>query len=292
MINDKNLANSAIRVFCVLQKLLARDCSKSELLENFSEDSLLVYLSTLKKLGAQIAYPSLKNKNYSLETGLPWFSFSSSDIKFFSGIKKYFSFNSDYLSIVEFNEFLLQIIKVLPKDDLCEIMAVINQKPFGEELHKKLKYFDKCIKNKTMLLINYSSPLSRKNYFRILPQEIKISNSKVYLWGYDETINERRCLRIERIIKTRELISSKIDNEKQCSVECMFDRREEFLLTDDNIEILEEEKNKIKVKIFARNKFSLIQKILSYGNSCTILEPDTLKSEIKNKLKLILENYE
>ena len=49
MIENKNLSNSAIRVFRILKKLMLSDCSKTELLDDFSDDSLLFYINTLKK---------------------------------------------------------------------------------------------------------------------------------------------------------------------------------------------------------------------------------------------------
>jgi len=57
-------------------------------------------------------------------------------------------------------------------------------------------------------------------------------------------------------------------------------------------EIIEDTENELVIKLQLHITFDFIQKLLSYGDRVKILQPESLKNEIKNELKSALELYE
>ena len=63
-------------------------------------------------------------------------------------------------------------------------------------------------------------------------------------------------------------------------------------LPDENQKILEISRREIFIEESIKNKFLFIQKILSYGQDCVVLEPMELREEIIDAIKGILSFYE
>ena len=200
MINRTNIVNSGARVFRILQKLFVEDCTKKELLNGFSEDSLAIYLNTLKKLGIKITFPNRGCPYYSLREGMNFINFNDEDIKLLSEIKGLLALKASYQDIVNFNILLLKLAKYTNQYYAEKMLAVINQKPFGIELHDTIFDLQNCIREKHPLLITYNSPNSSINYFKVLPKFLKLENGKIYLWCDDNSLKESRYLRLDRII--------------------------------------------------------------------------------------------
>lgn len=288
-----NLNISAIRAFEILQKLLEKDCKKSELLNNFSDDSLLLYINTLKERGINILTPNSRHGYYSIKTAMNWLKLSTNDLKLLKEIKKYLSKISDYQSIMLLNEFL-DNIKIYTNISTSKKLAeIINSKPFGVNLHPQLRELEKFIQNSALILISYNSPNSGKNYFKLLPKELKIKNQNIYLWSYDDSIDGERGLLIERIEEIHKIIPKENNKDNMLQVTCCFAKNlETNLALDLNIKIIDNGADKIIATIQSHNKFELIQKILSYGIDCEILAPQEIREQIINKIKLMKRNYE
>jgi len=59
----------------------------------------------------------------------------------------------------------------------------------------------------------------------------------------------------------------------------------------DNEKIIEKTEDGLIVEATVRNKFKFLQKILSLGPDCTIIEPDSLKDELIAKLTSMSKLY-
>ena len=288
---DKNLANSAVKVFSVYKKLLSSNVRKTDLLSDFSEDSLLVYLNTLKHLGILISYPKRSCLFYSMKNNFDFLNLTSQDIRLFSDIKKLLSENSTYLDIINFNNFLVGLTKYVSIDCAGELNKIISQLPFGVSLHEKLFLLQKFIEDKQAILVEYNSPNSTLNYFKILPKSLNLRKGKMYLWGADNLLGELRCIRVDRINSISEIEETIINVEKKFAV-CKFSlEAKKNLLSTENIEILSEDIGGIVCKYSFYNDFMAIQELLNYGLSCEVLEPEYLRDEIKEKIFKIGELY-
>lgn len=292
MIKNPNLSDCAIKVFHIWEKLTFEGKSKSELLENFSIDSLDIYLNTLRKLGIKLSLPNSKQHKISIIDNINLLNLNETDINFLEKIKEALSHQASYLPIKNFNKFLLQLSQLTNNYYKEKLFEIANKKPFSIETTPKIELLEKCIKNNTPVLISYQSPNSSTNYYQLIAQEIKLENAKLYLYGYDENINEERYLRIERINSIHEIIKKTNRAQDKIFAICEFEKENiNYIKNEKEIEILED-KNKIVAKIYGQNKFKLIQRLLHLGTACKIIEPKDLDKKIKEKIKLILENYE
>ncbi len=291
MKNENNIANCAARVFLILQKILKSNPSKSELLQGFSEDTLAIYLNTLESFGLEILYEKRRNSTYQLKESINFANFTDNHIKMFALVKEVLAQSADWNDVVVYNNLLLRFANFTDKKYSKLLENIVQDKPFGANMHEKIFQLQKYIDKKISLLVDYNSPSSSKNYFKILPKYLKLQNKRLYLWGFDSSINEVRYLRIERISdfkKIEETYAEQVDFKYAiCEIS-----QEEFVGENDTTEILRETSNKYVVKYHFENSFEFMQKIFSYGNDCKILEPNELREDFRQKLDLIRGIYE
>ena len=292
MIKNPNLSDCAIKVFQIWKKLTFEGKAKSDLLEDFSDDSLNFYLNTLRELEIKLSLQDSKPHKISIVDNINLLNLNENDIEFLEKLKEALSNQTSYLPIKNFNEFLFQLSQFTNKYYKEKLFEIANKKPLNIEIHKKIELLEKCIKNNIPILISYQSPNSSTNYFKLIAQEIKLENSKLYLLGYDENIVAERYLRIERIKSIREIIKKQNNSRHKVFAICEFEKENlNYIKNEKEIEFLND-KNKIIVKIFGENNFKLLQRLLYLGTACKIIEPKGLDKKIKEKIKLILENYE
>ena len=113
---------------------------------------------------------------------------------------------------------------------------------------------------------------------------LKLQKSKAYLWAVDSSLDELRCIRVDRINSIAKIDEVILDKEEKYAI-CRFSPRiKDFLISDENMEILSETNDSIVARYYFYNDFSAIQKILSYGLFCEILEPSYLRTQIQEKI--------
>ena len=287
-----NLLNSGERVFRIFSELLKSDCHKTKLLDNFSEDSLFVYINTLRKLGLDITVPTRKNTCYSIKECLNLINFNEEDIKIFSKMKEILSQKSSYNDVLAFNNILLKFSKYTNKYFTEKLCKVIEQKPFGLEMHEKILGLQNCIDSKKTILISYNSPNSKKNYFKIMPKYLKLENQKMYLWCYDNAFYEARYFRLDRLLDFKILDEPYENINQEKYAVCKFiNTGKDLFEQNSNCEIILKNNDFLLVKFYFENNFEFMQKIFSYSHDCEVLEPADLRETFRQKIDLIRKIY-
>lgn len=292
MSKNKNLANSAKTVFIILQKLIFSQPTKEDLLDGFSVDSLEIYLNTLRKLGLIIKSPTKNNKTYQLIGNFDFLNFDDEEFEMLIKIKKILAKKSSYSEVMTFNSLLCKLMKFVDKKSAQKLYDIVGLKPFGVEFHEKILALESLINDKKTILLTYNSPNSNKNYFKVLPQKIKLQNNKLYFCCYDFSLKEVRNLLVERILEFK-FIDEEVEHIAFGDyVLCEFSDVNEILLqNDEKAKIIEKKQGKILVEFYLDNQFELFQKLLSFGKNCRIIEPYDFKMQFKQKLKFIKESY-
>ena len=288
---DRNLSNSAENVFRILNKLLLSDCNRNFFEKDFSKDSFLIYISTLKKAGFDIG--KIKGAfNYNLKNNINILGFDDEDIEFLTEIKKILMQSNNYMNVIYYNNFLLKLLKYADAKFKKEITNIIENISLKLSEHKFIFQLEKYINNKIPIKINYTSNLKEKT-FKILPLYLQLDNSKMYLWGIDNTIKGLRCLKINRINTITEINEHFEAKEENNFGVCEFTNKEYLkVFNENNIKLLEKNKDKDTVKIYFPNQFEFFQKILSLGTTSKITEPINLKNEFIKTINNIREKYE
>jgi len=292
MIKDKNLSNSAIKVLDIYKRLLCNNFTKNELLNGFSEDTLFIYLSSLNKIGVKVS----KNKEtskYFIEKNINVINFSKNDFSILAKIKKYISSSNSINDIIVFNNLLEELKVFSDEENSCKLQNIIDAAPFGIKIHSNILDLEYFIKTQSTISVLYNAPKSGEKNFILLPLYLKILNSKVYVWCKDSTMQELRCLKVDRIVsmsKVKQQLS--IDYPENYAI-CQFSSNLDInKFNDFNIEIVKQECNSIIAKVYYFNHFEFMQKILSCGTECEVLEPNNMKEKIFKTIESVKSLYE
>ena len=260
--------------------------------ESHSNDILRIDLNTLRSIGCEISRADKKN-DFKYRLLKHPFDLKITDDEI-SLLKRIYNKIKDNLSIEE----------LIKHDDLLKKIA---ENVCNEELKQKiysispLKHFDtnKIIelredcKNKRVLKLVYKTPVTNKvSEKEISADKIIFRNNKVYLLGFDLNLKENVMLHINRI---RKIISRSDDNNNGIKkfVTIKFKLKDFGTLgLNDNENILNGDlENGFTIEGKYHNEFLAIQRILSFGENCTVIEPDNFKEKIINSLKKMREIY-
>ena len=165
--------------------------------------------------------------------------------------------------------------------------------------HSKLDMFDtgllrtltECCINHSIVTVMYKSPHSGFKEMNIAAYEIGMKNYKLYLNGFGYEYGEVAPFlleRIQNIIKIRPNDGSDIKNSLPDMIYELYDFDEPI---DENEEILQTTPEYRLIKRKVQNKLMTFQRILQFGSSCRIVEPELYKNEMIKTLNSMKEVY-
>ena len=290
--NTSNLANTALRTIGVLKKLSDGDCFLEELADGFSDDTLRIYLNSLKKCGIKILPPSRSKRKYSLRGNLDFLNLKPSEYRILAKIKTHYAQKNDYEAVMNINRLLVRLAGYTKEENSKKLLKIAQAPPFSPKYNNLIKEISGYIKDRQPVVVTYVSPTSADNYFEILPEKIITQKSKTYLLGIDNSINSTRYLLLSRIKLIKKLEKSYENFDIQNFVLCEFFVDEKSLAEFENYEIIEHLKDKIVAKIYYENELVFLQKVLAFGHECKIIAPDDLKNLFIQKIRQTEMLYE
>jgi hypothetical protein len=281
------------------------DVSRSgliELLKNdkiinktLSDDTITLYINTLRKNGFNISRPHKHNGyKYTTKEGIPFLPFKNADIERLAEIKKLASENGDWIFILNFNYLMHSLFKFIHIDYKEYFKEkLLNSKPFTYEENAKIFQLYKLVQNSDTIEILYKSPNSGERLFNVKTLNISLESNKLYLWCENLLDFNIHYFRIDRIQKF-EQINAKSPSAKIYSKVIYKLKGQEAILYSpfyDNEKIIFKDEAKVIVETELQNEFWLIQKILSYGKDCTVLLPLSFKDKVTQKIERIKGLY-
>jgi len=302
-----NINLTAFRIITIFNMLLENYCDDKDINErllhdnietrSLSRDTICIYINTLRATGCHITRPSKKN-NY--KYGLIYHPFKILDDKEIDSIikaKKYISSIADWKLMINLDKTFCSIMENLTPE--CK-------KKFDQVRKDCLKHIDinsripliitlekSCIR-KNNLLISYFSPESGEKFIKMSVDKLCYENSAIYLWGYNIESEELQCLRVDRI-KNIELIEGNPCNFTPKILYVTYKLTgisASIFIPNENETILDQNEDSIIVKSKIKSKFKFIQKVLSFGNNCIVLSPESIRKEIIAKLQSMRLSYE
>lgn len=303
-----NVSLTAYRVLAILMMLKEAPHTEVEINEKFkndqelprglSKDSIWLYINTLKAIGCDITRPSKKNDyKYTLLDHPFKLNLTDAEFKSLLAARKYVSNLSDWEISCNFEKFLSTLSEFLPEEDKQILIKTCKSKQreidytLKKDLIKEIEYY--C-SNNTPVLLEYDSPSGHKAFIKLLSDTIKYENDALYLWGYNYELEDYQYLRIDRIESVKALKNENIPEIKP-PLEVKFKLYGIHSVSynpEDDEEIIHRDENSIIVKAKIKNKFKLVQKMLSFGRDCEVIEPKELQQELLRNLKLMLKVYE
>lgn len=290
------------RALTLLGLLAEKPYSLDEIKEKFvdynimsdsnSNDIIRIDINTLKKMGCEISRAGMTT-NYKFKLMKNPFNLNMS-IEEVAIIKRAYNKIKNSLNTEEliqyyelFNKIAEQLLDNDAKKDLLNI-SVIND----SNVEKIKKFTEDCKYGKTLTIL-YKAPLEKeKTKKNIIALRFIYQNEKFYLYGYDIDLKKSITLNYSRI---KEVLSETINDQNMISESVSVT----FKLINFGIQGLNENENIIKgdfkngyiIEGKYHNKFIALQRILSFGSDCEVIEPSDFKEKIIESLKKIREVY-
>ena len=260
--------------------------------ESSSYDILRIDLNTLKLMGCKISRADKRTNNKYVLLSHPFeLNIDKDDIsilkKTFNKIKE--SANLELLLLYDglFKKLSEQTSNLELKEQLCGISPL---KKYDIDIINELK---KYCKDKKTLTLQYKTPVKNVPEEKdVVAHELVFKNDKLYLYGYDNRKKESVTLNLKRILK----IFSSQKSDDSINMPTVKIR---FKLTNFGVAGLEKNESIISgdfdngfvIEGIYHNEFVATQRILSFGTSCTVYEPQDFKEHIVELLKKMRKTY-
>ena len=310
-LDSKNLDNisiTAFRILSILNILLKEPLSDDDInkklqeniegARNLSNDTICIYINTLRSLGCEILRPS-KNTGYKyvLKTHPFKLNLSIDEINTIIEIRKYISTLGNWKLAVEIDDLFNQIFDTINSESkkifLSVKKAVLCREVNIENILPELNLIEKYCAQNTDIMLIYNSPNSGEKEICLNAEKLTLENSSFYLWGYNYELDETLYLRLDRIKSIKVInIKGKSKSSKGFDVKYKLTGGSIFsFVPSESEKILEKNDTELIIQAKVKNKFKFIQNALSYGADCTVISPENIRKEMISKLKMMAEIY-
>ena len=198
--------------------------------------------------------------------------------------------NTDIKLILDLDELFKKLAFYLCDEKIKEaILGISILKYYDLDLIKDLLL--DCAKKNVLTLIYEKTTSTSQNKKQILAQRIVFNNNKIYLYGYDIDSKKSIVLNIRRIksILSRKFIKQNIEIDQ---VKVLFRLKNTRLgKLELNEEIVEKFEEDSLIEGYYHNDFLAMQRVLSFGSDCIVVEPLEIKNNIIAKIKEMRETY-
>lgn len=259
--------------------------------ENNSDDILRIDLNTIKKMGCELSRPCLSNGyKYSLKKHPFSLTLNKDDVKLLKRAYMKVKDSSNIETLLAYDDLFRKIADHVYDEEIKEQLLGISILKYYNVNELKELYLD-CQTKKTLELIYKSLEMKKDVPKKIRAEKIFFQNDKLYLCGYDCNIEKTTVLLYKRI---KTIISRKFEEKliKTTDVVISFilkDLENETLNENEYLVSSDERGNLIKGVYF--NEFFAIQRILSFGPKCIVIEPIEIRNKVIEKLKEMKEVY-
>lgn len=260
--------------------------------ETVSVDTLRIYLNSLKEFGCNIV-KTKENDVIKFYIDKHPFSlkFNENQVKSLIKVYKAISKSIEVDDLMSLQQFFNKVSDYIDNEDLK--VKLRNISPLNNIDKKMLNDLMRYSANNNEIVVYYNSSASGRKNITILADRLYINNNKLYLSGYNSEHNSYSSFLVSKIIK---IVGVNIENKTlEAPVVTV---GYQYIGTSGEIfepvageKVLKTEGNKNLVEISSRNKFDIMQRILSLSPKCTVLYPEDFKKDIVQTLKKMKEAY-
>ena len=259
---------------------------------NNSNDTIRVDLNTLKHMGCEISRSSQKTDfKYVLGENPFLLKISKDDLKAikkaYGEIKK----KADIKLLIEYHNLFEKISKYVSGEENREALLGISELKRYKNLNTLKELLLDCEQERTLELVYSNVETGKTETKTLIAKKLVFNNDKIYLYAYDMKIGAKTILNFKRI---KQIISRKLHGD---NIEVK-GTKVKFKLDDINIDILSDEETIIEasdkgyvVEGMYYNDFLAMQRIFSFGEICTVLEPEDFKEKVISRLKKMRDVY-
>lgn len=258
--------------------------------ESNSDDILRIDLNTLRAMGCEISRSCKKTGFKHVLLKHPFsLKIEKDEMDVISRALKKIKGNLDVNKMLEYDLLLKKISERVSDSETKEALLGFRfLKSYNLEFLSELKSI--CKNRETVNLI-YKSPVSKeKSEKEIAAEELVFKNNKIYLYGFDKDLKEAVTLNIKRIIS---ILSRKEDGSFETKKVTIKFLLKEFgvMGLDKNEKILECTNDGYIIEGQYFNNFLALQRIMSFGPLCKVIEPEDFKQQLVETIKRVKEIY-
>lgn len=260
--------------------------------KNYSKDTIRIALSTLKAIGCEISRPC-KSSDFKYKLLSHPFSLKISELEIQSLKTLYNNIvkGDNLKKALDFKSFLDTLAKHTCNDD---IYAILNSFTAFKKVEKSV--YETLIaqdgKHNT-LEITYSNPSNNKPSKKtFIYGSMFLKTNKLYVEGIDVSSNKNVVLNASRIVSIDSVTESRVPYKTETFKIKYTLTNPELHTLDESQKVLKTKKNEILVETEFKNGFFALQHVLSLGQDCTVVEPESLKEDVIKKLTELRRIYE
>ncbi|MBD5402871.1 WYL domain-containing protein [bacterium] len=261
--------------------------------ESVSTDTLRIYLNSLRHIGCKIRRISKGGiSKYTIDSHPFELKINDEQTKSILKIFKTISKSIEISDLLSLQEFFDKFSNYITNEDLK--LKLKNISPLNNIDPQIIKDLKSYAHNNTEIIILYNSLNSGKKNINIIVDKLEINNGKLYVYGMNSEHKHYSSLLVSRIIK---IIGINFQQSELTAPEITVtyelknnNGNQDFELL--NCEtIIENHKNKTIIQINSRNKFDIMQRIMSLSPNCKVLTPESFRTDIIDFLKQMKEGY-
>ena len=292
---------TGLRALVLIGLLINKPCSMDEIRgafinykiidEKSSTDILRIDLNTIKHMGCEISRPSAKTDNKYVLTKHPFdLKITKEEILALKKVYKKIKEKANLSNLFAYDELFRKISDYVCEEDIKEQLLGISILKYYDIEEIKELVLD-CKYKKTLEIL-YKKTTSKKEEKReIVAEKIEVKNDKLYLLSYDVEKQESRVFNIRRIVS---VLSRKLKNgnfEVELTKVKYILKNIDLSEIEENEKIIETLENGYLIEAEFYNDFLAIQRILSFGANCVVLEPQEIKDKIIEKIREMRKTY-
>lgn len=257
-----------------------------------SDDILRIDINTLKSIGCEISRADHRTNNKYVLSNHPFkININEEELKVLKSAFNKIKENADINLLLQYDRLFKKVAAFAADDSIKEYLLGLSPlKSYKSNIINDLK--SACDAKNVITILYRNSETKVVSEKEIIADSVILQNNKLYLYGIDKNIKKSVYLNIKRIQK---IISQTINEDDITGTPVMV----KFWLRDFGVAGLDENENIlsgdisngfiIEGKYF--NEFLAVQRILSFGSNCKVLEPTEFKNKIIEILKRMKEIY-
>lgn len=259
--------------------------------KQYSIDTVRIDINTLKQIGCKITKATKRNNHkYRLISQPMVLSLNEENVSVLKSLYKKALSNMVPEKIVAYHKLFTKLADMVEDEEIkVRLYNISILKSYDIELLEEL-VLDAKKNNKIKILYH---PAGTTEYeYDITLEKISVRNGKLYIYCYNHTMRQRMFLKFERI---KAILCKMFDKGSPIGLDTCVKfklKNHRDYIFEDIETIIEEHEDYAIVEGRYFNEFIAIQRILSFGADCTVLEPSEIKKAVIQKLKEMRSIYE
>ncbi len=260
--------------------------------EDISIDTLRIYLNSLREMGCDIKriYDNNIAKYYISEHPFK-LNITEAQVKAIVKVYKTISKSIDVNDLMSLQKFFDRMAQTITNDDLkVKLKSVSPLNNIKMDLLEELKIH---AQNNNEITIYYNSLNSGRKNITIAVDKLSVGNGRLYVCGINSEYQNYSSFLVSRICK---IVSVNLENRtlEIPDIVAGYEYKKDSNIKPelfDNEKIISEDKDKYIIEMTSKNKFEIIQRIMSHTSKCKVLYPENIKEEIIMNLRKMKEGY-